>query len=919
MTDVSHGIVIDNVRSGRTLERLMISPILVLESLIIGIALLASLNHTVIALAGRDRSLHLMFLVMALGVAVWASGDLLSYFADTAAQVVTIHKWRSGAAFVLFGVVPWFATRFIGLKPRVVPVCLSAGAAVLFIANMATPYGVFLSELPELTHRQLPWGESIVWVEPTSWWLVAAHAQAILASAYSMLMGLAMYRREPSNPHRTLIAGLALMIIALLANGLIVLGKIEFGFVVSWGFLGLILTMSVHVSDQLQRSYRQSIKDKMLLEAILDHHYQLTGLLDLEGRILTVNKTSLEFSGLSASELLGLRFWDIPNWDDSLRPGIRSAVQRGAEGEFIRLETRHRNAKGEDRILDFSLSPVRDESGKVVYLVPEGRDITDSKRTETELLRHQEQLQDMVEQKLNETEIRYQALYELSQDACLTLEENGYMDCNQAALDMFGYSNKDELLQKSVGVLSAPSHMESEETSEAVQKKIDLAFREGKATFEWSNYRANGEKFPSIIRMKTIPLQGREVLQVIIRDVTRQKQAENEITAARKQAETANQAKSVFLANMSHEIRTPMNAIIGLTHLLKIDDLKPGQAEKLEKIDASAEHLLSIINNILDLSKIEAGKLPLEQVDFDLDQLLDDVLVVLKHQLGARKLRIEIDRSDVPNWLRGDPTRLRQALLNYASNAIKFTERGTVSMRVRTLEEGDDDLLLRFEVQDTGVGIEPGKLARLFQAFEQADHSTTRTYGGTGLGLVINKRLAHLMGGEVGAESEPGVGSTFWFTVRLGRGLGDKPDSSPEESVDARVMLHKRYAGKRILLVEDNAINREVAVSLLTGSGLKVDVANNGREAVNMVENSHYDLILMDVQMPVMDGMEATRLIRTRLNKKDVPILAMTANVFVEDRRACLEAGMNGFVAKPVEPEILFRTVAESLNPNQGG
>ena len=522
-------------------------------------------------------------------------------------------------------------------------------------------------------------------------------------------------------------------------------------------------------------------------------------------------------------------------------------------------------------------------------------------------------------------------------EECFRLTSNGISDAlilisgageilfwNNAAEQIFGYT-ADEVMGKVLHEFLVPERYRDK----MAQGLLGFA-RNGQGAYlgtglELSALRKNGQEFAVELSLSSMNTQGKWIGIGLVRDISERKLVEAELTAHRERlealvesrtqdliiaknaAEAGSVAKSAFLANMSHEIRTPLNAITGMIHILRKSGLNAGQVEKLTKIEIASNHLLEIINNVLELSKIEAGKFVLLNVPVHIPTLLENIASILSQKVQEKGIELITEVGAGVGPVYGDDSRLQQALLNLATNAVKFTDHGHVRVRVQVESQTGSTVTYRFEVEDTGIGISQEQQPRLFNAFEQADNSMSRKYGGTGLGLAITKKIAELMGGNAGMTSVEGKGSTFWFTAVLRK---DAPQLGVTERINAEEAertIKQKLGGKRILLVEDEPINREIAQALLEDVGFIVDLAEDGGKAIERVQAATYDLILMDMQMPHINGLEATRQIRLLAEGANIPIVAMTANAFAEDRELCIEAGMNDFIAKPVSVSLLYQ------------
>jgi len=736
------------------------------------------------------------------------------------------------------------------------------------------------------------------------------------------------------------------------------------------------------------------------------------------------NQAQFQQLGYSSEELSKTEQWDrIVHPDDRAEGTIRYGALTEGKRDEDEYTQRFIRPDGSIVVVSGRFKLIRDGQGKPQYVISLHEDITERQKAEKRLQFTQYAVDNAA-------------------DAVFWIRsiDGGLEYVNDEACRSLGYT-REELLATPISEITEFGPDKMKELVELLRDKPVL-------TRESKHRAKDGHLFDAEVTFFAADYLNQQIIIANVKDITERKWAEAAILEAKEVAEAGTKAKSDFLANMSHEIRTPMNAIIGMSHLTLKTELDPRQRDYVKKIQQSGQHLLGIINDILDFSKIEAGKLSVENIDFNFDKVLENVSNLVSEKASAKGLELIFDiDSSISTHLKGDPLRLGQILINFCNNAVKFTERGEIVVKALVQEDEEDSKLVYFSVRDTGIGLTEEQMGRLFQAFEQADTSTTRQFGGTGLGLAISKRLAKLMGGDVGVTSELGKGSTFWFTARLGKSAAplrhlSRPDlrgrrvliiddnaqarevlssmltsmtfiaheapsgqegiemvrkaaelgepyeivfvdwqmpgmdgietgkricELPNIAVPPRLVMVTAYGreevlkqaegnafasvlvkpvtasmlfdssmealgvdgvriaevqaspglnldrlrGLRVLLVEDNELNREVGMGLLATAQMSIDLAENGEVAVRMVSEHDYDLVLMDMQMPVMDGITATRAIRSNPRFRELPIIAMTANAMDTDREACRQAGMNDHVSKPIDPDAMFATLLQ--------
>lgn len=633
---------------------------------------------------------------------------------------------------------------------------------------------------------------------------------------------------------------------------------------------------------------------------------------DTEFRFVRMDGAVEDASGITAQEHLGKTRWDLEALNITEQDWAAHKALLAARLPFYDFEMRRPDKNGREHWVSVSGVAIFDKRGAFLGYRGVGKDISQRKQYEALLI---------------ESEARQRAILE-NEPECITLVDTDsvILDINPAGVALVKADSRESLIGRTILDFVAPEFKEALADFHAHVEEGQT--RRG----EYQLLDSGGRRFWAEGSAVCISYRGHRSVLAVTRDIDEKRKAErdleqyrakleemvivrtSELAEAKDAAEMASRAKSRFLSAMSHELRTPLNGVMGMTALAQRLVTDPKQGDFLKKAMGAAEHLLGVINNILDLSKIEADRVVLESKDFSLGNAIASAIEVHQAAADEKKVRVEWEIDPrLPRTVCGDSFRLSQILHNYVGNAVKFSDGGMVAVLVSKVDSSEAGVFLKLEVTDQGPGLSEEEQELLFVPFSQTDDSMTRRFGGTGLGLAIVKRLAGLMGGDVGVLSKKGFGSTFWATVRLGQARESAEEAIPGEQVDVFAHLRLQYSGACVLVAEDEPVNQEVIVTQLRDAGLLADLASNGREALAMARMKDYDLVLMDMQMPLLNGLDATREIRKSGKRKNVPIIAMTANAFAEDRARCLAAGMDEHLGKPIAPQVLAQTLVKWL------
>ncbi len=606
-----------------------------------------------------------------------------------------------------------------------------------------------------------------------------------------------------------------------------------------------------------------------------------------DGRFLDANPAAVRLFGFpDRASMLAASMKDL-----YAEPGERRAFLSAVEdaGGFARLEVERKDLHGRRLFFDTTTTAVRSPDGRVEYYDGAAVDITERQAAE---------------HALEESEQRNRAILTALPDLLLVLGADGTFLDAHVPEGIGSYVPPEVFLGRTPREVLPPEA--AEPCTAAMQRVLQTQQP------EHVEYPLTIDGETRFFEARIVPC-GTDKILSIVRDRTERKRAAEELALVRDDALAAARAKSAFLATMSHEVRTPLNGVLGMVGLMLDSELTETQRDQLETIHRSSDTLLGIVNDALDFSRVEAGRLTLEMLDFDLRAIVSDTIALLAERARTKGLELDAEvQATLPQTVVGDPGRLRQVLVNLVGNAVKFTDRGRVVVRVTSAQESDTAVALRVAVEDTGIGIAPDDRARIFEPFTQLDSSSPRRQGGSGLGLAISRQLIELMQGTIGVDSVPGQGSTFWFTVRLERqpaAIHSAPRTAGDRQPLAQARPTPTQEPAHVLVAEDSPVSRKVAVAILERLGYRVDAVTNGVEVVQALEDLPYDLVLMDCEMPEMDGLEATRRIRQRDPAKRTPIIALTAHAFPEDRERCLEAGMDDYLSKPVRPQDLATAV----------